>query len=219
MEKFYIYQLNKTFFEVASYAKLLDWCLEKIKARGTIFGSSQQAKDLFFSSICHSWNEVYVKPEINSWFSIWNRGSFEKAYLIKDEYDRIINSMDLKKDSANHIHTTKRWIDSPYGGYWEWKVAPPWHNRKPDPNYPEFRRGPVPGTGKYKRWKSNRRNPGMLLGEAKAWEAHSNLKKVRLHRRRNFNLLLGIWWDDPAFRASSKDKHSWKKNKKKKQWM
>lgn len=78
-------------------------------------------------------------------------------------------------------------------------------------NYPGFRNGPVPGTGRGRGYNYHR---SPKTTNERRW---SLADKEYTRPKRNFRMLPDTWDDIP--RSDVRIKRSWKKQKKKKQWM
>lgn len=124
-------------------------------------------------------------------------------YLVYDEEYNIVPCKELDKlyTEAAHRHNIYPVRRSKYK--WRWHYMPD--------NYPGFRNGPVPGTGRGRGYSYHR---APRTTHERRW---SLADKEYTRPKRNFRMLPDTWDDIP--RSDARIKRSWKKQKKKKQWM
>ena len=137
----------------------------------------------------------------NGWFQ--QRTSYETelvpvTYVVYDDEDNVIPVKTFEYYCHGYEHP------GPEGKAGRYKRSP-WVIK----GHPGFRNGPIPGTGGYGNGSWYRRPK--TTQETKMNCAHTEYTRGK---RRN----LVTWWDDVP-RSDSFIKHSWKKQRKRKQWM
>jgi hypothetical protein len=152
-------------------------------------------------SIGNNWNDSYLNYYIDSLFRV------EKSlikYIVYDEDFRVINIEYLLKDVENikdfYEENTNQYFD-------KWQIY--WRILKKH-GY-EYRKDPIPGIHKRKNHRGSWMRTGFCMNEKRAYD-----KEFTRAKRKPKNLP-DAWNDYP--RADTLNKHSWKKQKKEKQWM
>lgn len=134
---------------------------------------------------------------------LWGYDTYEIVYhdidyVIYNEYDHIVP-----------IHIINS-VDVPERPCW-------WCRGERRGNF-TFRSGPVPYTGNSRKWKHHNRSNISFMNEAKA--SYGREKYLRPKRGRGIiEIVYDLRWEDPVPRSAHFDKRSWKKVKKRKQWM
>jgi hypothetical protein len=123
-------------------------------------------------------------------------------YVVYDEDYNIVPCKVMDKLYRESARLSNIYIVERYNTRWRWRI----HG-----NYPGFRNGPVPGTGRGGKY--NYLRTPRTTQERRMAIAHKEFTRGR----RRFRTLPCAWDDLP--RADRQDKHSWKKQKKRKQWM
>ena len=128
----------------------------------------------------------------------WTYKTTEIEYIVYDYDDMVVRSYQLRRDITDYS-IERVWTP---------------HKRKRNEHVWEYRKDPVPGTGKC-RWGCYKflRHPRFAqdLRESLGHAGHPRTKRMQ---KLGF---VNIW--DETNRSDRYDKYSWKKNKKRKQWM
>lgn len=148
----------------------------------------------------NSFNYLYPVWEYDRWYENlkWVKAPIE--YIIYNEYDCIVRVEDIRE-----VEVKSRWEDP------RWKRNNNWRSRSDF----RFRIDPVPHTGK------GMRNTGYNVGRKRQYmnevrQSYGNEEYIRPKRTHGIGVVSG--WDD-EYRGDIFNKYSWKKNKKRKQWM
>jgi hypothetical protein len=203
-ERYYALDQNNTFFTFKNYKELLDW-LYKFDQRG-VWGVRNiswlvDSRKECLKEIGHNLNDTYTHTDYGASFCMSVRKKVD--YVIFDADFRVVDKKILLEALDKHEYR-------PYYRYYRGPFS--WGGYKP-----RFRKDPIPLTGKYK-WKFAHyyKTRCTCIPERR----HLDVMKleglpVRGKRTRRY---LPDPWDDKV-RADSNIKRSWKKVKKRKQWM
>lgn len=109
---------NKTYWKIGNKEKLIEYCFRNF--------------DSNFSEVGMNINDTYAEVTRKSDGSLDIQYSFRK-FIIFDGLNRVIDISQFKEEISNFIPKKRKW------SIYSW--------RKRIPYLPEFRKGPVPGTG------------------------------------------------------------------------
>jgi hypothetical protein len=132
-------------------------------------------------------------------YYLFNTKLLPVKYVAYDKDHNLIPCKTLENDAANKA----AFMPDYSGWHLGWRVS---HE-----NYPGFRKGPVPFTGRSNRGGYKYYRSIKTTQERRINDAHKEFIRAK---RRN----LPSAWDDLP-RSKDRIKHSWKKQKKRKQWM
>ena len=195
MEKFFVLDVKKdTYKSFKSYYSLLNF------VKSVPFGSIGN------NPLDVRWRYTPERKEGRSPYRLhyifpWYYTNYTKTFEVVSYvvYDQFLNGVDCKRVERDAAHADDFIVSS--FSYRPWKTN--------SPNYPGFRNGPVPYTG-VRHWGHYHRKV-RTTQELRANEDH---KEFTRGKRRN----LPSWYDDVRI-AERDNKYSWKKQKKRKQWM
>lgn len=189
-ENYYVLTRDNTYFEFKSYEGLLEWL-----RRRSIYWRSKETHGKI-DRIGNNWNDTCTVPT-GAWPHLYSERQ-GVDYIVFDAYNRVVNVEDLIKDLDNLPEKT-------YGSY----RRRLWFRYRN--NWLGFRNGPVPGVRK---WRGGSGYRCMRTTQ----ELRRNSWDKKYARKRRCRKYLPNSWDDVSSGKWDCNR-SWKKQKKRKQWM
>lgn len=157
-----------------------------------------------FDEIGNHWNDSYSYFDEDA---LERRGPFYCQYIVKNAYGATIPAHQIREDIFNLKYNPRKFV---YTAKQKKQLKKHSYDQKSFRSW-EFRKDPVPFTHKHKRYGRYFRHP-KTLNEMKLNNDIEYSSFVRPKRRK-----LPTLWDD--YYCSNLYDRSWKRTKKKKQWM
>jgi hypothetical protein len=189
-ECFYVLDRDNNHYEFETYEKLLRW-LDRHRIIYIFWRKKKQGK---IDSVGNSWNELreVVQYNFSPQYPILVKEPIK--FIVFDAHNRIINLEYLLEDLEKLPEKEFSLYD--------------WRDRRIARKRLIFRAGPVPYTGYgNKASKYHYRHPKTTQEKRRnCWDKYARAKRCKISNV----------WDDPSYR---KRERSWKRQKKRKQWL
>lgn len=189
---YYVLDRKNNYYKFGTYEELLRWLDRYL----LVYHPWRNKKQGRIDRVGNSWSEYRSYTQYNSWplpFSEYVKEPVE--FVVFDAYNRVVNLEYLSKDLEKLPE--KKW--------------PSWRLRRIRNNWLGFRNGPVPYTGY-----GNKAGGCYFRSPRTTQELRRNSWDEKYARKRRCRRHLPNAWDDLPSSGYGK---SWKRQKKRKQWM
>lgn len=193
---YYVLDRNNTYYKFDSYEKLLRW-LDRYRL---VYHPWRNKKTGRIDRVGNSWSDTRVIVRYNRWpLPFCERIREPVEFIVFDAHNRVVNLEYLSKD----LEKLSQEKDS-----YSWRS---WQFRRIEKNWLGFRSGPVPHTGY-----GNKAGGSWYRRPRTTQELRRNSWDYKHARKRRCKKLLPNAWDDLPRHSRGR---SWKRQKKRKQWM